>query len=275
LILVSRFDSPPIDLRPFVRDSGVVIDVLSFRSAGGSVRGAIIHSHLSGGFAVFVENGAALREFVSSEAFLNISLRPPVQRNVKWSADFDTVFPNELHIRARDSVPQTAGPPPALGSDLAKRLMKEVKYARQGDRSIQVLIAHGRLDDWRVFMEGPPGSPYAGKWWYLILTFTVDYPRSPPLIRFHSVPFHFNVSDDGRICMNLLDKDYTAQVKVFELLVSIQTLLANPNYDDPIDLSRRNLAKADPDTFKTRVLASVSVPPKDSPEEWKEYLHIE
>jgi hypothetical protein len=96
LILVSRFELAQIELRTFVRDSGVVIDVLSFRREGGSVRQAIQHSHLSGGFAVFVENEAALREFVSSESFLNISLRPPVQRNARWSADFDTVFPKKL-----------------------------------------------------------------------------------------------------------------------------------------------------------------------------------
>jgi ubiquitin-protein ligase len=104
-----------------------------------------------------------------------------------------------------------------------------------------------------------------------LVTFSIGYPREPPGFRYISVPFHVNISDAGRICLNLLEKEYTQACVVFELLISVRTLLECPNYDDPIDLDRKQLSVENPEAFKTRAERSCRNA-KRSIEKWLEVL---
>jgi ubiquitin-protein ligase len=138
-----------------------------------------------------------------------------------------------------------------------------------------VFVAGDKIDEWRVFMKGPDRTPYANKWWYVFVTFPLAYPQEPPMFRFISVPFHVNISPEGRICLNLLEKEYESNRTVFGLLVCIQALLQNPNYKDPIDTDRRRLADTSPGEFEMRGALSAQEFAKDSVEAWLQYLKIE
>jgi ubiquitin-protein ligase len=267
-----------LQLLDFLRDSGVVIDLISFRKEKGALSEMVQLCHMSGGSAVCVDSEATMKKFVTSESFLNVGLRPPIRWSRQGSTAFDDEFPNETLSRAAASVPvrpiAKVTPPSNLSGIRQRRLMQEIKYAVQNDPSIQVFVAGDRIDEWRVFIKGPDRTPYAGKWWYLFVTFPLGYPQEPPVFRFISVPFHVNISPEGRIGLNLLEAEYEANQTVFGLLVCIQALLQNPNYQDPINADRRRLADTSRGEFERRGTLSANRSAKDSVQAWLQYLKI-
>jgi hypothetical protein len=87
----------------------------------------------------------------------------------------------------------------------------------------------------------------------------VAYPDEPPVFRFVTVPFHINVSDEGRPCMNTLSTHYQSTASVFDLLGHVRGLLLMPNYEDPIDAAKQRLRHHEnPAEFSRRVTASVA-----------------
>jgi ubiquitin-protein ligase len=81
---------------------------------------------------------------------------------------------------------------------------------------------------WRVLLLGPNDSPYQNRWWYLSISFSPGYPSYPPLILFVHSPYHYNISEQGTINLDLLDQNYNRNFKVYDLLLSILDLLKNP-----------------------------------------------
>ena len=71
--------------------------------------------------------------------------------------------------------------------------------------------------------------------------FSEDYPNKPPCCKFKLVAntgkplFHPNVYPSGKICLSLLDaeKAWKPSLTIKHLLIGIQTLLDDPNNNDP------------------------------------------
>jgi hypothetical protein len=74
------------------------------------------------------------------------------------------------------------------------------------DPDLQVYSFRADLDQWRISVRPPEGTPYSGKWWYISLTFPDEYPIRRPVFRFISVLYHMNVSSNGRICLSVITK---------------------------------------------------------------------
>lgn len=111
-----------------------------------------------------------------------------------------------------------------------RRILKELYHACQVidpnninfDPDIMVYHFHENLDLWKVFIKGPEGTPYENKWWYLLVYFPITYPYEPPTLRFISIPYHLNVSADGMICLNILDKGYMKSKHVIEIIQELK-----------------------------------------------------
>jgi ubiquitin-protein ligase len=67
---------------------------------------------------------------------------------------------------------------------------------------------------WRVVIEGPDGTPYAGGCWLAYLKFPPDFPASPPLFKFETPIRHCNINQHGRICHSILDRNWTSDTSV-------------------------------------------------------------
>jgi ubiquitin-protein ligase len=132
-----------------------------------------------------------------------------------------------------------------------------------------------QIDVWRVLLRGPDESVYRRQWWYLTIEFPRGYPHTPPLIRFVHPPFHPNVSNEGSICINTLAKGYRRDSKIYEILLSILELLANPNYEDPIDAQRATMWKEHPGEFQQKVLKSLEMNSRRTVDEWVRGWQIE
>ncbi|CAN7134276.1 unnamed protein product, partial [Brassica rapa subsp. narinosa] len=75
----------------------------------------------------------------------------------------------------------------------------------------------------------PDDSPWDGGTFKLSLQFSEDYPNKPPRVRFVSRMFHPNIYVDGRICLDILQNQWTPVYDCAAILISIQSLLCDPN----------------------------------------------
>jgi len=101
-----------------------------------------------------------------------------------------------------------------------------------------ISIAFPHQDNLRYFdvvIVGPEGTPYDGGIFKLELFLPAAYPHDPPKVRFLTKLYHPNVDKLGRICLNVLKKEWSPALQIQKVLLTIQALLCVPNPDDPLD----------------------------------------
>ena len=84
-------------------------------------------------------------------------------------------------------------------------------------------------------IPGPKGTPWEGGLYKINLKFPEDYPVLPPKCVFEKKLFHPNVYPSGAVCLSIIndEEDWRAGLKVKDILLGIQDLLANPNTKSP------------------------------------------
>ncbi|KAH9857808.1 ubiquitin-conjugating enzyme E2 [Lenzites betulinus] len=92
------------------------------------------------------------------------------------------------------------------------------------------------LFDWVGTIEGPAGTIYSGLKFKISITFPPTYPMSAPTIKFDSPCFHPNVDlVGGGICLDILQDKWSAVYSVQTILLSLQSLLGEPNNASPLN----------------------------------------
>eukprot|EP01084_Bolivina_argentea_P024845 46251_1 len=101
-----------------------------------------------------------------------------------------------------------------------------------------VPISAGSIADdllhWNAHWMGPENSPYEGGVYILDIQFPQDYPFKPPKIRFITKIYHCNINDKGGICLEIPKQDWSPAITIQKALLSIYSLLSDPNPDDPL-----------------------------------------
>ncbi|KAF7725770.1 Ubiquitin-conjugating enzyme E2 T [Apophysomyces ossiformis] len=86
------------------------------------------------------------------------------------------------------------------------------------------------------YIKGPPDSPYEKGLFQLEINIPEQYPFHPPQIRFKTRIYHPNIDENGRICASILKQDgWKPSLNLSTTLISLSTLMACPNPDDPLD----------------------------------------
>ena len=88
---------------------------------------------------------------------------------------------------------------------------------------------------WHASIVGPPDSPYAGGLFLLDIIFPEKYPFKPPKIRFKTIIYQPNINSKGSICLVILNTHWSPALTITKVLLSISSLLTDPNPDDPLD----------------------------------------
>ncbi|KAJ3224969.1 Ubiquitin-conjugating enzyme E2 C [Clydaea vesicula] len=109
------------------------------------------------------------------------------------------------------------------------------------------------LLSWLGTISGPKETPFDGLTYKLSLKFPVNYPYAPPVIKFLTPIYHPNVDTSGNICLDILRDKWSAIYNVQTVLLSLQSLLGEPNNDSPLNgEAAQNWEK--PDLFRKNVL---------------------
>lgn len=96
---------------------------------------------------------------------------------------------------------------------------------------------------WVATIIGPVGTPYEGGVFRIAIDFTTDYPFRAPKCNFMTRVFHPNINAAGCICLDILKDQWSASLTLSKLLLSICSLLNDPNPDDPLDSEAANVFK--------------------------------
>ena len=89
---------------------------------------------------------------------------------------------------------------------------------------------------WRavIFVPEDQESVYAGGTFHLNVHFPRNYPFVPPKVTFITRIFHANISRMGSICIDLLKSAWSPAMTIGKVLLSIRSLMDDPNPDDPL-----------------------------------------
>lgn len=118
----------------------------------------------------------------------------------------------------------------------AKRLQQELMtLMTSGDKGISAFPEGDNLFRWKATIEGPPGTVFENSVYKLRLAFPSNYPYRGPRVSFETQCFHPNVDAQGNICVDILQKHWSALLDVRTLLLSIQSLLGEPNVASPLN----------------------------------------
>ena len=112
-----------------------------------------------------------------------------------------------------------------------------------------------REDDilaWQGSIYGPEDSPYSGGIFFLDIRFPEEYPFKPPCVKFTTKIFHPNIDDEGNICLDVLKDQYSPALTVSKIMLSICSLLTDPNPNDPLVTEIANLYQNNIEEYKEK-----------------------
>ena len=108
---------------------------------------------------------------------------------------------------------------------------------------------------------------YEGGYFKATLAFPPDFPNNPPEMRFQTEMWHPNIYPDGKVCISILHPPGTDQFNdqesaderwrpilgVESILVSVMSMLNDPNIDSPANIDAAKEFKDDYPAFKKKV----------------------
>jgi ubiquitin-conjugating enzyme E2 D/E len=98
---------------------------------------------------------------------------------------------------------------------------------------------------WEGVIFGPSDSPYAGGVFKLLIHFPTEYPFKVPHVQFKTKIYHPNINSAGGICLDILKNQWSPALTISKVLLSILSLLTDPNPNDPLVPEIAQLYKTD------------------------------
>ncbi|KAA8496471.1 putative ubiquitin-conjugating enzyme E2 C [Porphyridium purpureum] len=123
-----------------------------------------------------------------------------------------------------------------MDSTVSKRLQSELmSLMMENVPGISAFPDGDSLESWVASISGIENTAYEGLTFKLSLKFPHNYPYAAPLVRFETPIFHPNVDTRGNICLDILKDKWSATYTVRTVLLSLQTLLNDPNNESPLN----------------------------------------
>jgi len=122
---------------------------------------------------------------------------------------------------------------------------------------------------WDILIFGPLGTIYENGIFKAEMIFDTNYPIKAPKFKFISEITHPNIYQDGRVCISILHEGqdvyqyekmserWNPQQGVASILLSIISMLNEPNFESPANVDASVLWKKDFDKIKKIVFKQV------------------
>ncbi|KAL9238398.1 hypothetical protein vseg_012826 [Gypsophila vaccaria] len=134
----------------------------------------------------------------------------------------------------------------------SRRILKELKeLERDPPSSCSAGPVAEDMFHWQATIYGPNESPYAGGIFLINIHFPPDYPFKPPKVAFKTKVFHPNINSNGSICLDILKEQWSPALTISKVLLSICSLLTDPNPDDPLVPELAHLYKNDRNKYES------------------------
>ena len=127
------------------------------------------------------------------------------------------------------------------------REIEEVQESAIKDKQNAIYSVCPDGDDvfnWSGYIFGPEKSPYQGGAFKISIAFPPNYPFKAPIVTFNTKVYHPNISKKGSICLDILKDKWSPALTIPKVLMSISSLLTDPNPDDPLDIDVAKVYRA-------------------------------
>ena len=135
-----------------------------------------------------------------------------------------------------------------------KRLTKEIQMLKdQKYEEFSIKQDQCNILSLSAIIYGPKGTPWEFGKFKLKLEFTPSYPYESPNVTFVTPMFHPNIYEDGNICLDILHENWAPTYNISSILLSISSLLTDPNPDSPANPKAARLYKQDINKYNENV----------------------
>mmetsp|Transcript_139533 Transcript_139533/g.242746 ORF Transcript_139533/g.242746 Transcript_139533/m.242746 type:complete len:162 (-) Transcript_139533:199-684(-) len=156
-----------------------------------------------------------------------------------------------------------------MSSKAKSRLLRDLhKLRKDPPHGVYAELAENNVLCCQCLVIGPEDTAWEGGAFRLQLDFTDEYPVKPPKATFVSKIFHPNVYDNGEICLDILQNQWTQLIDVSAILNSVMSLLPDPNPNSPANQEAARLYRTDPREYERRVKEMVRLTWKEEEKRW-------
>jgi ubiquitin-conjugating enzyme E2 D/E len=128
--------------------------------------------------------------------------------------------------------------------------INETKPNDQQNLVYSIQPVNNNLFEWHGYIFGPTGTPYQGGAFEIEIKCPTNYPFKPPAVTFKTRIFHPNISATGTICLDILKDKWSPALTISKVLLSVISLLNEPNPDDPLEPNTAELMKTNRKAFE-------------------------
>lgn len=136
-----------------------------------------------------------------------------------------------------------------------KRIMKELNDINKGiSENISLGPKDGdNLYEWTAIINGPKDTPFEGGIFKLDIILPSNYPFKSPEIKFKTKMYHPNIDSEGNICLDILKDKWSPALSISSTLLSICSLLTDPNSKDPLNVNAADVYDNDKEKYNKKV----------------------
>ena len=122
-------------------------------------------------------------------------------------------------------------------SDSLRRIKSELRNITSNlpdDCSAFPILDGSDIYEWQGHITGPSDTPYEGGTFFVNIHLPENYPYCPPKVTLQTRIYHCNINQNGGISLDILQDQWSPALSIATILVSIMSLLSEPNPDDPL-----------------------------------------